>query len=152
MQNATPQFISLDGPFQVPFHGDSLFYKKRHLPFPSFGQSYDKDSACQKISITSCQSCQEGGERVSKVWPEQDTDGEQGPDQPKQGHTGKCNPIHKVLIILGHHWNCKTNKKVAWSSDIVKILNLLYHAFVYSLLILLSSIFPFMQWHSIYRD
>ena len=76
---------------------------RRHLPFPSFGQSNDKDSTRQKISITGCQSCQEGGEGVPKVWPEQHPDGEQGANQPKQGHTGKCDPIHKVLIILGHH-------------------------------------------------
>ena len=34
-----------------------------------------------------------------------------------------------------------------FSISIVKILNLLYHAFMYSLLILLSSIYPFTQCH-----
>ena len=35
------------------------------------------------------------------------------------------------------------------SCSIVKILNLLYHTFMYSLVILLSSIYPFTQCHSL---
>ena len=35
------------------------------------------------------------------------------------------------------------------ADGIIKILNLLYYAFVYSLLILLSSIYQFMQCHSL---
>ena len=54
--------------------------------------------------------------------------------------------------------NARLLSEVSFGCNIVKILNLLYHAFMYSLLILLSSIYPFMQCHPLlvaiicYRD
>ena len=50
------------------------------------------------------------------------------------------------LIFLDHLY--PTSKLLIASLIIVKILNLLYHAFMYSLLLLLSGIYPFTQWHS----
>ena len=51
------------------------------------------------------------------------------------------------LLIMGIWISDKI--QIEKCAVIVKILNLLYHAFMYSLLILLSRIYPFTQWHSL---
>ena len=55
----------------------------------------------------------------------------------------------KKLILDSKIYNFHLLICLEVSCFIIKILNLLYHAFMFSLLILLSSIYPLSQWHSL---